>query len=84
MSLLLFLPAPTKSRTPGETYLTRGVLIMPKLNLTPNEEIQLLEVLERYYPELQRETADTDSKEFRKALKEREEFMKDLISRLKR
>lgn len=57
---------------------------MPKLNLTPNEEIQLLEVLERYYPELQRETADTDSKEFRKALKEREAFMKDLISRLKK
>jgi hypothetical protein len=57
---------------------------MSKLNLTPNEENQLLEVLERYYPELQRETADTDSKEFRDALKEREVFMKDLISRLKK
>jgi hypothetical protein len=56
---------------------------MSKLNLTPKEEQLLLEVLERYYPDLQRETADTDSKEFRDALKEREAFMVDLINRLK-
>jgi len=57
---------------------------MSRLNLTPKEEEMLLEVLERYYPELQIEIADTDRKEFRNALKERAVFMADLIGRLKK
>ncbi|HPS93644.1 MAG TPA: hypothetical protein PK600_04185 [Deltaproteobacteria bacterium] len=56
---------------------------MSKLNLTPEEEKLLLEVLERYYPALRIEIINTDDREFRRCLKEREAFMKDLIDRLK-
>ena len=56
---------------------------MGKLNLTPQEEKELLLVLERYLPDIDSEMANTDSTEFRKGLKEREVFMKDLIKRLK-
>jgi hypothetical protein len=56
---------------------------MSKLNLTPEEEQKLLEVLERYHPALQVEIINTDDREFRRALKEREAFMKGLIERLK-
>lgn len=56
---------------------------MPKLNLTPEEEHKLLEVLERYYPMLRIEIVNTDDREFRRSLKEREAFMKDIIDRLK-
>jgi hypothetical protein len=51
--------------------------------MTPEEERELLLVLERYLPELETEMAATDSKEFRDALKERETFMIALIKRLK-
>jgi len=56
---------------------------MSKLNLTPEEEKKLLEVLERYYPMLRIEIVNTDDREFRRSLKEREAFMKELIERLK-
>lgn len=56
---------------------------MEKLHLTSPEEDELLLILERYLPELKSEIANTDSKEFRKQLKERETFMVDLIARLK-
>jgi hypothetical protein len=39
---------------------------MSKLNLTPEEEAKVLEILERYLPELEHETVHTDSKELRK------------------
>jgi hypothetical protein len=57
---------------------------MEKLHLTSQEEDELLLILERYLPDLKSETANTDSKEFRKQLKDREVFMVDLIARLKR
>jgi hypothetical protein len=56
---------------------------MSKLNLTPEEENGLLEILERYLPELENETVHTDNKEFHKFLKDREAFMRDLVRRLK-
>ena len=56
---------------------------MSRLNLTPDEEHKLLEVLERYYPMLRIEIVNTEDREFRRSLKEREAFMKELIERLK-
>jgi len=56
---------------------------MAKLELTLEEEKHLLEILERYYPSLRVEVVNTDDREFRRALKQREIFMKDLIGRLK-
>jgi hypothetical protein len=56
---------------------------MEELNLTSQEKDELLMVLERYIPDIRSEIANTDSKEFRKELKEREVFMADLIGRLK-
>lgn len=56
---------------------------MSGLELTREEEGELLEVLERYYPALRIEIANTDDRVFRRALKQREAFMKDMIERLK-
>jgi hypothetical protein len=56
---------------------------MSKLNLTPEEEAKVLEILERYLPELEKESVHTDNKELRKFFKEREAFMRDLMQRLK-
>lgn len=56
---------------------------MSKLNLTPEEEKELLEILERYLPDLQMEIADTERREFRQELKKRETIMTDFIKRLK-
>ena len=39
---------------------------MSKLNLTQEEENELLLILERYLPDIQMEIANTDSKEFRR------------------
>ncbi|MEI7636641.1 MAG: hypothetical protein WCW53_13760 [Syntrophales bacterium] len=55
---------------------------MSTLELTREEERHLLEILERYYPSLRIEVVNTDDREFRRALKQRETFMKDLITRL--
>jgi hypothetical protein len=56
---------------------------MGKLNLTPEEEVKVLEILERYLPELENETVHTDNKELRKFFMERKAFMQDLVRRLK-
>jgi hypothetical protein len=56
---------------------------MTNVELTPEEAKLLLEVLERYYPSLRIEVVNTDDREFRRALKAREAFMKDMIARLK-
>ncbi len=56
---------------------------MSKINLTPKEEEELLLILERYLPDLEREMSDTDRKEFLQALEERAAFMRNLIKRLK-
>ncbi|MBN1548537.1 MAG: hypothetical protein JW902_17950 [Syntrophaceae bacterium] len=56
---------------------------MSRITMTPEEERELLLVLERYLPDLEMEMADTDSKEFLHALKEREKFMMEMIKRLK-
>jgi hypothetical protein len=58
-------------------------ITMSKLNLTPEEEAKVLEILERYLPELENETVHTDNKELRKFFMERKEFMKELMRRLK-
>jgi len=56
---------------------------MSRINFTPREEKELLQILERYLPDLEREMADTERKEFRQELKKREVMMIDLIKRLK-
>ena len=56
---------------------------MSKLNLTLEEETKVLEILERYLPELESETVHTDNKELRKFFMERKAFMKELMRRLK-
>ena len=55
---------------------------MSNLELNQDEQRELLEVFERYYPALRIEIANTDDREFRRALKQREAFMKTLIDRL--
>ena len=56
---------------------------MSRINFTPGEEKELLQILERYLPDLEREMADTERKEFRQELKKREVIIIDLIKRLK-
>ncbi|MDD5170371.1 MAG: hypothetical protein PHN75_16265 [Syntrophales bacterium] len=56
---------------------------MSSFELTQEEGRELLEVLERYYPALRIEIANTDDRAFRRALKQREVFMKEMIDRLK-
>jgi hypothetical protein len=56
---------------------------MSKLELTPDEDKELLAILERYIYDLRREIVNTDDREFRRFLRSREEFMSGLINRLK-
>jgi len=56
---------------------------MEKLELTPDEEKELLAILERYRHDLRIEIVNTDDREFRRFLRKREEFLLDLINRLK-
>ena len=56
---------------------------MSRVNFTPQEEECLLEILKRYRPDLEREIAKTDDKEFREALKKRSVLMEDFIERLR-
>ncbi|MCX5845440.1 MAG: hypothetical protein NTW12_03655 [Deltaproteobacteria bacterium] len=56
---------------------------MAKLELTPDEEKELLAILERYRHDLRIEIVNTDDREFRRFLRKREEFLLDLINRLK-
>lgn len=53
-----------------------------QIELTPQEAEKLREILVRYRPELRREIADTDKKEFRRFLQGLEVFMNDFIQRL--
>ena len=53
-----------------------------QIELTPQEGEMLREILLRYLPELRREIADTDKKDFRHFLQGLELFMNDLIKRL--
>jgi len=52
------------------------------IQLTEHEEELLRSILERYLPDLRIERANTDDKEYRRYLKEKEEFVKDLLGRL--
>jgi hypothetical protein len=56
---------------------------MSKLELTPDEEKELLAILERYHHDLRVEIVNTDDREFRRFLRKREGFLSDLINRLK-
>jgi hypothetical protein len=56
---------------------------MAKLDLTPDEEKELLAILERYRHDLRVEIVNTDDREFRRFLRAREEFLMSLINRLK-
>ena len=56
---------------------------MSALELTQEEAKVLLEILERYFPELRREVVNTDDREYRRALKVTEQYMKQFIDRLK-
>lgn len=54
------------------------------IQLTSKEEEILREILERYLPNLRIEVANTDDREYRKHLKEKEAFMKEMLARLGR
>jgi hypothetical protein len=56
---------------------------MLAMELTPEEAKVLLEILERYFPELRREVVNTDDREYRRSLKVTEQYMKQFIDRLK-
>jgi TRAP-type C4-dicarboxylate transport system substrate-binding protein len=57
---------------------------MPALELKPEEQKILLEILERADYNLRVEIANTDQREFRRELKQREVVMETLIDRLKK
>ena len=61
----------------------KGEIFISRINFTLGEGKELLQILERYLPDLEREMADTERKEFRQELKKREVMMRDLIKRLK-
>lgn len=56
---------------------------MLALELTQEEAKVLLEILERYFPELRREVVNTDDREYRRSLKVTEQYMRQFIDRLK-
>lgn len=53
------------------------------IQLTEHDEEMLQSILERYLPDLRIEVANTDDREYRKYLKEREAFVKELLGRLR-
>jgi hypothetical protein len=55
---------------------------MVELQLTQAEAEMLREILSIYCAELRTEIAHTDSREFRRPLREREEFLSRLAARL--
>jgi len=57
---------------------------MITLELTDEEQESLREFLERYYHDLRIEIANTDDREFRRHLKQKEVLMRALIDRLKK
>ncbi len=56
---------------------------MSKLELTHEEIGALVAFIERYLPDLRVEIANTDDREFRRFLKHREEFIREILQRLK-
>ena len=52
---------------------------MATLELTSEEVKELLEIMERQYLSIRIEIANTDDREFRRHLKQREAFMKSFI-----
>ncbi|HPC73708.1 MAG TPA: hypothetical protein P5551_11580 [Syntrophales bacterium] len=56
---------------------------MSKLELNHEEIGALVAFIERYLPDLRVEIANTDQREFRRFLKHREEFIREILHRLK-
>ncbi|HET6489475.1 MAG TPA: hypothetical protein VFG28_06900 [Syntrophales bacterium] len=56
---------------------------MGTLELTPEEEKELLSFIERYYHDLRVEIANTDDREFRRSLKHKEVIIRTILERLK-
>ena len=56
---------------------------MGKLDLSSEEEKELLSFIERYLHDLRVEIANTDDREFRRSLKHKEEIIRNLLERLK-
>lgn len=55
---------------------------MTRIELTEPEASELQYILETYLSELKAEISNTDSKDYRDGLKEREALVKDLLQRL--
>jgi GrpB-like predicted nucleotidyltransferase (UPF0157 family) len=56
---------------------------MGKLELTSEEEEELLSFIERYYHDLRVEIANTDDREFRRTLKQKEAVIRNILDRMK-
>ena len=56
---------------------------MGKLELSSDEEKELLSFIERYLHDLRVEIANTDDREFRRTLKNKEVIIRNLLDRLK-
>ncbi len=56
---------------------------MAAINLSDKEQQLLVELLDREIPNLRDEILHTDDHEYREFLKERENFIKELLRRLK-
>ncbi len=56
---------------------------MATLELTSEEEKELLAFIERYYHDLRVEIANTDDKEFRRSLKHKEVIIRGILDRMK-
>lgn len=55
---------------------------MPRIELTTKEAQALSEILESYLSDLRMEIAATENRDWRGMMKERESFIKDMLSRL--
>ena len=56
---------------------------MSTLDLTPDEGKALLEFLERYLSNLRIEIVNTEDREFRRSLRQREDIIRAITGRLK-
>jgi len=57
---------------------------MPSLEISFRDTVYLRELLARYYHDIRNEIAFADNKDLRDFLKVREEFMRNLITRLEK
>jgi hypothetical protein len=55
---------------------------MAQITLTPEETVELRQVLDSYVSDLRMEISNTDQMDFREGLKSREEFLKKLLRQL--